>query len=96
MREIDWVGKWPYGKIEFTGQDNNSADFDVYSMSRRGLIFDVRIDYHAGCIKCDCEDASYRKERRTAPIGVYMGIGCKHIQRVCALCEIVGVFKEGE
>lgn len=92
MREIEWLGKWPKGRIEFTGQDDCTADFDVYSTSRRGLIFDVRIDYHKGLIECDCEDAVYRPERRHAPIGPYQGVGCKHIRMVCNLLETIGVF----
>lgn len=77
-------------RIRFTGQDNESADFDVESHTDPSVVYDVRIDYHAGRIKCNCMDAVCR--RKDAPIAPYQGLGCKHIRDLCLYLEQVGVF----
>jgi len=77
-------------RVRFTGQDGATADFEVVSFTDQGTVYDVRIDYHAGRVLCDCKDALCR--RKWAPIGPYCGLGCKHIRLVLLFLEELGIF----
>lgn len=72
-------------RIRIDGNDSDYMYFSTKSWSRPGsdIRHELTIDKRTGQIKCTCENATYRPERRTADLldpTTGQVTACKHIQ----------------
>ncbi len=76
-------------RIRMTGSDSDFLHFATRSWSRPDSKIEhgLAICKRTGRITCECEDASFRRERRFAFLtDPNAETGCKHIRKLAADC----------